>query len=222
MTFIKAPASLFKLPPHCFIRDRAGRALTEITNATLQFPVDQSWTNGYLSSNQPEVFSAFYLMLRPRLGTGSITLGAANRLLHDYTKFAEQRLKDAISHYGAEGAWCIQLRWMTVPDEIDFVATSPLAAAAIARRVGGEPNGNTVRVSSQTLDALTAQRGDAFVVAQPAEVDVVTPWRFTTGLPPVRDHAALIQVGWVRYRVGSQPPRTDFVGLLLNSTAPRS
>lgn len=217
VTFIKAPASRFQPAPRCYIRARDGHIEREITNPTLQFTVNRTWSEGYLSSNQPVEYADFYFLLRPRLGPGPVTLGEADRLLRAYGKFAARRLHETVRHYGAEGSWTFNLQWATMPDEVDFIATSPAAVARIAQQLDTPAQGLLVRVSMERLAALIAKFGAGHGVAPRADLAVVTPWRFTAGPPPVRDHAALVHVGWVEYSLPGQPPRRDFVGLGLDS-----
>lgn len=221
VTVIKAPNSKATQRVRCYLRDATGVSLKEITNDSLRIPVDDKWPAGFLSSNQPAGYSAFYFMLKPRLAPGAVKLGDADRLLRDYIAFSERRLNDAIDHYGAAGSWCIDLRWMTVPDEIAFVATSPGAAEKIGHLLGTPPDGLAVRVSQEKLAALVAQHGANFAVANfGTDIDCVTPWRSTAGRPPIEDHAALFQVGWVQYR--RQPtdePQADFVAVAMDSAA---
>lgn len=194
VTVIKAPNSKATQRVRCYLRDATGGSLKEITNDSLRIPVDDKWPAGFLSSNQPAGYSAFYFMLKPRLAPGAVKLGDADRLLRDYIAFSERRLNDAIDHYGAAGSWCIDL-------------------------LGTPPDGLAVRVSQEKLAALVAQHGANFAVANfGTDIDCVTPWRSTAGRPPIEDHAALFQIGWVQYR--RQPtdePQADFVAVAMDS-----
>ncbi len=213
ITLVKAPASRFPKPVRCFVRAADGHVIQEITKEGFMYPADSHWPAGFLSSNQPAEYSAFYFMLRPHLSSSRITLGDVDQLLTEYTAFSEKRLSAAIRHYGAMGGAFFELSWAMVPDEIAFIATSPAAAAAIGQRLGVAAHQKIVRVSIEKWAELKAQRGVAFPVADGAtEIDCITPWRSTTGLPLVLDHAALLRIGWVQYqKQPTETPRRDII-----------
>ncbi|HVU36309.1 MAG TPA: hypothetical protein VHE61_22925 [Opitutaceae bacterium] len=211
ITFVKAPVARFARVPRCYIRAEDGHVLQEITNPALRFRMTSAWPHGFLSSNQPAEYAAFYFLLTPKLGAGPVTLGQTEKLMRAYTEFAESQLQNAIRHYGAAGAWCINLRWIMVPDEIDFVASSPAAAAAIGRRVQISSEGNLVRVSIERLADLNKQLRGEFVVANPGELAGVTPWRSTAGGPVLENHSTLLRIGRVEYRESAQTVRSDLI-----------
>lgn len=216
LTVVKAPTSRFTKPIRCFIRAKDGHVLQEITNEALLFTLDPKWPKeGFLSSNQPDEYSYFYLTLRPKLGPGPVTLGAMDHLLSAYVTFSEKRLERTIRYYSARGSWSIDLRWATVPDEIVILTTHPTRAAAIAQKLDLRASGNAVRINSEKLAALKARLGADFALLEsPADIDCVTPWRSFAGLPPVRDHAALIRLGWAEYAQTPGPgKRRDFIAL---------
>lgn len=216
LTVIKAPASTFPRKVRCFIRDKDGRVQREITNDSLLFPVDTSWREGFLSSNQPVEYSHYYLLLKPRFKSAEVTLGEASTLLRQFTDFSEKRLMNAIRHYGGGRIQpTLEMRLTTIPDEIVLFATSPEAANTIAARVGVRPVGHAVRLTREQLAMMVAEKGAGFVVGNAlAEIACISPWGRLIRLPPVRDGAAMFAIGWVEYkRTPQDRTRRDFVAV---------
>ena len=166
ITVLKAPRSKFSRPIRCFIRGTDGHVLEEITNEDLLFPLDPHWPAGFLSSNQPDEYSAFYFMLKPRFDSSRITIGEIEKLLSDYTAFSEYYLDEARRSYA--GTSFIELRWATVPDQILLLADSPRHASIIAQRVGVMPDGNAVTIGADQIATLKAQHGSNYIIADRA------------------------------------------------------
>jgi hypothetical protein len=203
-------------PLRCFVRDKDGRVLRELTNEKLEIPVDEQWSDGFLSTNFGEGGASYYFLLKPRFSGEAVTASQLRSLLKDYEDFARRRLDYVIARYGARGARTGDLFWRIMPTEIVCMTPSAEIARAMAERCGATQQGNAVRISAVTLDTLKERQGADWVVANKSDLTCVAPWTSFLGLPRVKDGAALYQIGWVEYR--SDPtakPRREAIAVAM-------